>query len=43
MQHFVPQLIMTVISVQDVDYNDDDDDDNEDSSLIYWQVSFILS
>jgi len=34
MQHFVPQLIMTVINVQDVDYNDDDDD-NEGSSLIY--------
>jgi len=32
MQHFVPHLIMTVIIVQDVDYNDDD---NEDSSLIY--------
>jgi len=41
MQHFIPQLIMTVISIQDVDYNDDDD--NEDSSLIYWQVIFISS
>jgi len=39
MQHFVPQLFMTVISVQNVDYNDDDDDD--DSSLIYWHVIFI--
>jgi len=35
MQCFVPQLFMTVISVQD-DYDDDDDnDDDDDSSLIY--------
>jgi hypothetical protein len=31
MQHFVPQLFMAVISVQD----DDDDDDDNDDSLIY--------
>jgi hypothetical protein len=44
MQHFVPQLFMIVISVQDVGYNDNDDDnDNDDSSLIYWHVSFISS
>lgn len=40
MQQFVQQLFMTVVSVQNLDYNDDD---NVDSSLIYWHVSFISS
>jgi hypothetical protein len=35
MRHFVSQLFMTVISVQDVVVVDDDDDDNDDSNLIY--------